>query len=123
MIVAELGDHRRQAEALDGRYLARDRPEHRPDPGILAEHVDAEAAAVLADVREVDVFATAEAVLVAARQDLHHVGLEFGTAEVAKPDRHEVAAHAQHGRHAHGEVYVGTALGQAELEKGVNAWH
>jgi hypothetical protein len=55
--------------------------------------------------------------------DLGEVALLLGVANVAKLDGHEVAIHAQHGRHADGQVHVGAALLHAKLQEGVYAGH
>jgi hypothetical protein len=62
------------------------------------EDVDAEAAAVGGDVREIDVVAAAEHVLMSPAHDFLHVALELRLAQVAEFDRHEIAMHAQHRR-------------------------
>ena len=58
--VAELRDDRRQRQLVERRHLGRDGAEGRADARFLAEHVDAEAAAVGGHVREVEVVALAE---------------------------------------------------------------
>ena len=57
------------------------------------------------------------------REDLGEIALELRVADVAELDRHEVAVHAQHGRHADGQVHVGAALLHAELQERVDAGH
>jgi hypothetical protein len=54
-------------------------------------------------------------------QDLEQIALELGVAQIAELDRHQVAVHAQHRRHAHREVHVRTALLGAEFQEGVDA--
>ena len=56
-------------------------------------------------------------------QDLGDVAFELGVAQVAELDRHQVAVHAQHRRHADGEMDVGAALREAELQECVDACH
>ena len=56
-------------------------------------------------------------------QDLVDVAFELGVAEVAELDRHEVAVQAQHRRHADGEVDVGAALREAQLQERVDTCH
>ena len=64
-----------------------------------------------------------EALLLRGAQDLVDVALELGVAEVAELDRHQVAVQPQHRRHADGEVDVGAALREAELQERVDTGH
>ncbi len=121
VVVAELADHRRQVQRIERGHVGRDRTEHGPDARILAEHVDAEPVAFLGDVREVDVVALAELLLVRRCQDLGDVALELGLGEVAELDRQQLAVHAQHRRHADRQVHVRAALRGAELQECVDS--
>ena len=49
--------------------------------------------------------------------------LEFGIGQIAEFDRHQVAVHAQHRRHADRQMDVGTALGETQFQERVDAWH
>ena len=60
MVVAELLDDRRQAEAIDRRHSEGNGAEGRADAGLFAKDVDAKAAAVGGDIGEVDVVALAQ---------------------------------------------------------------
>ena len=60
MEVAQLGDDRRQRQLLERRHLGGNGAEGGADAGFLAEHVDAEAAALGRHVGEVEVVALAE---------------------------------------------------------------
>ena len=91
--------------------------------GFLAVHVDAEAAAVGRDIGEVEVVALAEEFVLVLGEDLGEVAFELRVADVAELDGHEIAVHAQHGRHTDGEVHVGAALLHAELQERVDASH
>ncbi len=77
VVVAQLPDNGRQRERVQRRHLGRDRAEHRADAGILAEHVDAETAAFLRHIGEIDVVAGAEPLGLVPRQDLGDVRLEL----------------------------------------------
>ena len=57
MVVAQLGDDRRQAELRQRRNVGRDGAEGGADAGVLAIDVDAESAAVGRDIGEVQVVA------------------------------------------------------------------
>ena len=93
------------------------------EPGFLAEHVDAEAPAVGRHVGEVEVVALAEVFVLVLGEDLGEITLELRVADVAELDGHEIAVHAQHGRHADGQVHVGAALLHAKLQERVDASH
>ena len=60
MQVAELVQDRRQPEAIQARYDARDVPKRRADAGRLVKNVHAEPPAVAAYVREVDILPAAK---------------------------------------------------------------
>jgi hypothetical protein len=100
--VAKLMQDRRQAEAVEARHDARDIAEGGADARRLVKHVDAEPAAVAADVREVDVVLLPESLALRLAQDFVDVALELGVAQVTKLDRHEVAVQPQHRRNADG---------------------
>ena len=123
VMIAELLDDLRQVELLELRDIAGNESEGGADARLLAKHVDAETAGVLGYVGHVDVAPAAEALLLGGGEDFADVGLELGGAEVAELDRHEIAMQAEHRRHADGEVHVGAALGQAELQEGIYACH
>ncbi len=113
MVVAELADDRRQTQLLHGRHLRRNGAKCRADAGLLAKHVDAEAAAVRRHVREIDVVAVAQMLQLVLRQHLGDVALEFRLAQIAEFDGHQIAVHAQHRRHADGQMQVRATLGHA----------
>ncbi len=48
-------------------------------------------------------------------ENLGDIALELGIAQFAKLDRHQITVHAQQGRYADRQVYVGAALLGAEL--------
>src|SRR5690606_15711362 len=50
VVIAKIADDRRHLQFLERRYFIRDVPKHRPDARVLAEQVDAEASAFLADI-------------------------------------------------------------------------
>jgi hypothetical protein len=56
-----------------------------------------------------------EMILLRIAQDFREVTLKLAVGEFAKLDGHEVAVHAQHWRHADGEMDVGATLGEAQL--------
>ena len=64
-----------------------------------------------------------EALLLGGCQDLADIALEFGVAQIPELDRHQVAVHPEHGRYADGQVDVGAALREAELQEGIDAGH
>ena len=67
--------------------------------------------------------AGAETLLLGFRQDFDDIAFEFGIAEIAKLDRHQVAVEPQHRGYAHGEMNVGTSLRQAQFQKCIDACH
>ena len=123
VVVAEFLDDRRQRELVDARDVLRDGAERGAEAGFLAVDVDAEAAAVGRHIGEVEVVALAEVLVLVLGEDLGEVALELRVADVAELDGHEVAVHAQHGRHADGQVHVGAALLHAKLQERVDASH
>ena len=123
MVVAELADDGRQSQLLDARHLRRNRAKGGADAGFLAVHVDAKAAAVGGDVREVEVMPLAQVLQLRLGQDLRDVALELRVAQVAKLDRQQIAVHAQHRRHADGQMQVRAALRRAQLEERVDSCH
>ena len=54
--------------------------------------------------------AAREMVNLVLRQNLVYVAFELAIAQVAELDRHQIAVHAQHRRHAHRQVNVRAAL-------------
>ena len=56
-------------------------------------------------------------------QNLGDIALELGVAEVAEFDRHQIAEHAQHRRHADRQVQIGAALRHAQFEERVDSCH
>ncbi len=123
VVVAELLDDRWQRQLVDARDVLRNRAERGAEAGFLAVHVDAEAAAVGRHVGEVEVVALAEVFVLVLGEDLGEITLELRVADVAELDGHEVAVHAQHGRHADGQVHVGAALLHAKLQERIYAGH
>ena len=98
-------------------------PKNRPITGGFTKYVDAKSAAICADVGKVDVVAGVQFLLLILGQNFEHVTFELGVRQLAKFDRHQVAIHAQHRRHADGQVHVGTALCEAEFQERINASH
>ena len=103
--------------------VRRNGAKRRADAGLLAKHIDAEAAAVGRDVGEIEVVALAQHLELRLGQHLGDIGLEFRVAQIAELDRHQVPVHAQHRRHADGQVQVRAALCDAELEERVDSCH
>ncbi len=56
-------------------------------------------------------------------QHFRDIRFEFCLSQVAEFNGNQVAVHAHHWRHAHGQVQVGAALCDGELEKGVDSCH
>ena len=123
VVVAEFLDDGRQRQSVDARDVLRDRAKRRAEAGFLAEHVDAETPAVGRHIGEVEVVALAEVFVLVLGEDLGEITLELRIADVAELDRHQVAVHAQHGRHADGQVHVGAVLLHAKLQERVDASH
>ena len=98
-------------------------PKYGAHPGYLAEHVDAKAPAFLGDIGEVEVVPGAKALDLLRRENFPHIALEFRVRQLAELDGQQVAVHAQHRRHPHGEVHVRAALCQAQLQKCVDSRH
>jgi len=57
MVIAELGDDRRQRELLEGGHFGRDGAECGPDASLFTEHVDAKTAAFGGHIGEIQVAA------------------------------------------------------------------
>ncbi len=123
MMIAKFAHYGRQIQAFKCRHFAGNEAEGGADAGFLAEHIDAKAAAVFRYIGEIEVMALVEAFALVGAQDLGNVAFQFGIAEVAKLDRHEIAVHAQHRRHTHGQMDVRAALCEPELEECVDACH
>ncbi len=123
VIIAELLEDRRHVQLVEGRHITRDKPEDGAHARGLAEYVDAEATALVADVREVEIVTCVQTLLLFVRQDFEQIGFEFGIAQLAELDRAQVAVHAQHRRHADRQVDVGAALREPEFQECVDACH
>ena len=93
------------------------------DAGLLAEHIDAKAAALGGYIGEVEIVALAQHLDLRLGQNLRDVALELGLAQIAELDRHQVAVHAQHRRHADRQVQIRAALGHPQLEERVDSCH
>jgi hypothetical protein len=115
MIVAELGDDRRQRQFLERGHFGWNCAEGGADARLLAEHVDAKTPALTRHVREVQIAPLGEIIRLGFRQNLGDVALKLHGTQIAELDRHQIAVHAQHRRHAHREVNVGAALLRAQL--------
>ena len=110
-------------ELIHGRHLRGNGAKRGADAGLLAKYIDAKAAAFGRHVGEIEVVALAQVLQLRLGQHLGDVGLEFRLAQVAKLDRHQIAVHAQHRRHADRQVQIGAALGHAQLEERVDSCH
>ena len=123
MLIAELLHDRRKRQLVDARHLRRNRPECGADAGLLAEYVDAKPPAFGGHVGEVQVVPLAQRLHLRLGEHLGDVALELGLAQVAEFDRHQIAVHPQHRRHADRQVQIGAALGDTQLEEGVDSCH
>src|SRR6202012_949049 len=72
VVVAELGDDRRQCELFERRNRRRNRTESGADAGLLAVHVDSETAAFGGHVGEVEVVALAELLVLRSGKNLRN---------------------------------------------------
>ncbi len=97
--------------------------ERRADAGFLAEHVDPKAAALGRYVGEVQIVAFAQDLQLRLGQHLGDVALELGLAQIAEFDGHQIAVHSQHRRHADRQMQIRAALGDTQLEEGVDSCH
>ena len=61
--------------------------------------------------------------LLARSQHLGDVAFELRLTQVAKLDGHQIPVHAQHRRHADGQMQIGATLGHAQLEERVDSCH
>jgi hypothetical protein len=85
-----------------------------------SDGIDSKSAPLGGHVGEVEVVPFGELLPLRAGQDLTDIAVELGHSQVAEFDRQEIAMHAQHGRHADGEVHVGAALLRAKLKERVD---
>ena len=117
VIVTKTAHDFRNVQRVERRDLVGDVPKYGADASVLVEQVDAKSATFLGDIREVQVPTIVENILLRVAQDLHDVTFELGVGQFPELDRHQVAVHAKHRRYAHGQVDVGTALGEAEFQE------
>ena len=117
VIIAEVADDIGDVELFERRHLIRDMAEDCADAGVLAKEIDPEASAFLADVGEIEVAARIEEILLRIAEDFHDVAFQLGIRQLPELDWHQVAVHAQHRRHADGEVDVRAALGEAQFQE------
>ncbi len=110
-------------QLVERRHVTGYVPKYRAVAGLFAENVDPEAAAFRCDIGEVQIASCVESFLLVLRQDLEHVSFEFGIRQLPELNWHQVAIHAQHRRHADGEMHIRAALGETEFEKCVDTSH
>ena len=113
MVVAELADDRRQSELFHGGHLRGNGAEGGADAGLFSKYVDSEAAALGRYVREIDVVAVSQLLLLVLGQHFRDIALEFRLTQVAKLDGHEIPVHTQHRGHPHGQMQIRAALSHA----------
>jgi hypothetical protein len=123
MVIAQFGYDRRQPQLSEVRDVGRNGAKGRPQAGILAIHVDTEAAAVGRDIGEVQIVADSEMVRLVGRQDLHDVAFELGVAQIAELDGFEIAMLAHHRRYADSQMNIRATLLRAKFQERVDTCH